>query len=162
MEINKVGILYHPMVEATRLKAEEVDRFLKSRGLETWTCSAWETEQAIASLDGTDLILTIGGDGTILRASQVAMEHEIPIAGINMGTLGFMTEFKATEVLDQLPELLNGRGWLDERVMLEASITSPEPDSNPCGQLYALNDVVLARGAIARFIQIDVSVDEKP
>ncbi len=92
MQIKKIGILYHPMVEATRLKAEEVSAFLESRGIRSWRCSAWETVKAIASLDGTDLILTTGGDGTILRAAQVALQHQTPITGINMGTLGFLTD----------------------------------------------------------------------
>jgi NAD+ kinase len=162
MKINKIGILYHPMVEATRLKAEEVADFLISQGVKVWTCSAWETDKAIARLDGTDLLLTTGGDGTILRAAQVALEHQTPIAGINMGTLGFMTEFKAAEVLDQLPDLLAGKGWIDERVMLEAHLTPAEPGGNSSGNFYALNDVVLARGSIAKLIQINASVDDKP
>jgi NAD+ kinase len=119
-------------------------------------------DKAVASLDGTDLILTTGGDGTILRAAQVALDKQIPIAGINMGTLGFLTEFKADEALDRLPDLLSGKGWLDERTMLEAHLTAAEPHSPTLGAMYALNDVVLARGAIAKLIQVDARIDERP
>jgi NAD+ kinase len=162
MEIKKVGILYHPLLEATSTKAQELKKFLISRGVEAWECSAWETDKAINSLDGTDLLLTTGGDGTILRAAQVAFTHQTPIVGINMGNLGFLTELKANEALDKLPELLNGRGWLDERTMLEAELVTADSNENPSCIFYALNDVVLARGAIAKLVQIDAGIDGKP
>ncbi len=119
------GILYHPMVATTSERARELHDFLLARGLEVWSCSAWETAQASSLLDGTYLILTSGGDGTLLRAAQVALNHQTPITGINMGNLGFLTEFKADEALQKLPELLAGEGWIDERAMLEASQTHP-------------------------------------
>ena len=64
-------------------------------------------------MDGTDLILTNGGDGTLLRAAQVALKHQTPITGINIGNLGFLTEFNADEAIYRLPELLAGQGWID-------------------------------------------------
>jgi NAD+ kinase len=162
MTIKKIGILYHPMAEATYVKAQEVSKFLISRDVKNWICSAWETEKAIASLDGTDLLLTTGGDGTILRAARVALENQIPITGINMGTLGFLTELKADEALEQLPDLISGKGWMDERAMLEAQLIPDENKSSRPVVFYALNDVVLARGAIAKLIQIQASIDDKP
>jgi len=161
MLIKKIGILYHPMLEATLVKARELTAFLNSAGIATWSCSAWETEKALDNLDGTDLLLTAGGDGTILRAAQVALQKQIPITGINMGKLGFLTEFKADEALEMLPELLAGKGWIDERSMLEAQL-QPSGEGCPPGVLYALNDVVLARGAIAKLIQVEAGVNGKP
>src|SRR3990172_3037891 len=122
MLIKKVGILYHPLLPATQAKAQELISFLHSKSVEAWTSSAWETEKAIACLDHTDLLLTTGGDGTILRAAQVALQSGTPITGVNMGTLGFLTELKAAEAVDQLPALLEGKGWMDERALLEANL----------------------------------------
>ena len=150
------------MVQATYLKAEELTGLIKSRGIGVWSCSAWETENAISSLNGTDLLLTTGGDGTILRAAQVALERQIPITGINMGNLGFLTEFKADDAVNQLSEILDGRGWIDERSMLEAQLATSDQNGNPPGVFAALNDVVLARGAIAKLIQIDASINDQP
>ncbi len=161
MLIKKIGILYHPMVPATQTKAEDLCRFLSSQGIEAWANSAWETDQAIARLDGTDLILTTGGDGTILRAAQVAFRFGIPITGVNMGTLGFLTEIKATEANKQLSELLAGKGWLDERAMLEAELYSPD-SSSPMAVFHALNDVVLARGPVVRIIQVQALINDRP
>jgi NAD+ kinase len=152
--MKKVGVLYHPMNRAARGLAEEVEAFLAAGGIAVWLCSAWEGEQAKLELKGTDLLLTIGGDGTILRAAQITVgaKTPVPITGINMGKLGFMTELSAKEVKAKLPVLLEGKGWLDERAMLEASI-----DGGP--SYYALNDVVMARGAVARVVYIEASID---
>jgi NAD+ kinase len=154
--IKKAGILYHPMVEATRIKAEEIQGFLDSRGVSAWSCSSWDVEKARAGLNGTDVVFTVGGDGTILRAAQVVVPGVTPITGINLGKLGFMTEMSADEALDRLPSLLDGEGWIDERAMLEAELSPAEGKPRV---FHALNDVVAARGGIARVIYVEVSVD---
>ncbi len=150
------------MVETTVARTRELKDFLLARGIEVWSCSAWETAQASSLLEGTDLILTSGGDGTLLRAAQVALNHRTPITGINMGNLGFLTEFKADEALERLPELLAGKGWIDERAMLEAEIFTPDSNDKPAVSFYALNDIVLARGAIVKLIQVEAAIDGKP
>ncbi len=154
--MKKIGILYHPKVEATKIKARELEIFLKSRGISVWACSAWERDKASARLDGTDLLLTVGGDGTVLRAVQVVIPGMTPITGINLGKLGFMTEFDAGEALEKLPSFLDGKGWIDERSMLQAELVASggEPQT-----FHALNDIVVARGGIARLIRVEASID---
>jgi NAD+ kinase len=156
--VNKVGILYHPMVEATQVKARELKEFLDSRGVAVWLGSAWDRDKARAQLDNTDLILTVGGDGTILRAAQVAVPGATPITGINLGKLGFLTEFNADEALEKLPALLQKEGWIDERAMLQIELDTPGQETRV---FHALNDVVLARGEIARVIRIEASIDDQ-
>lgn len=152
--MKRVGILYHPMIEAAYSLAGKLEEFLASRGVSVWLCSAWEGEKARAQVNNTDLILSIGGDGTILRAAQAVVPHLIPITGINLGKLGFMTELSADEAIAKLPALLAGEGWIDERALLEAELSGEK--SSP---FYALNDVVVARGAVARTVRIEASVD---
>ncbi len=154
--MKKVGILYHPLNEAARSLAEELSGSLPNQGVTPWLCSAWEEKSARSQLNSTELILSIGGDGTILRAAQVVIDTGIPITGINLGNLGFMTELKADEVKNKLNELLQGKGWLDKRAILEAELPT---ESEPPQTYLALNDVVLARGAVVRMITIDVAVD---
>jgi NAD+ kinase len=154
--VKKVGILYHPMVEATRIKAEELKGFLDSRGISVWTCSAWDKEKVRAQLNGTDLVVTVGGDGTILRAAQAVVPGKTPITGINLGKLGFLTEFNAGEALDRLPVLLDKKGWVDERAMLQAELATSGQEPRI---FHALNDIVVARGEIARIIQVEASID---
>ena len=147
------------MIKAAPTLAEELQDFLTARGVSVWLCSAWEGEQAKALVNDTELILTVGGDGTILRAAQVALPGQIPIpiTGINLGKLGFMTELSAEEAKDKLPALLKGKGWLDERAMLEAELSAS--GSEPPRTFYALNDVVVARGSVARVVYVEVSID---
>jgi len=159
MDIKKIGILYHPMVKAAHKLAYELEKPLANRGVSAWVCSAWEPEKAKTTLDGTDLILTTGGDGTILRAVQVALSTQIPITGVNLGKLGFMTELSASNVLDELNALLDGKGWIDERSMLETELLPSDKSTEPSLKLYALNDIVVARGAIARLINIETSIN---
>src|SRR3972149_9683685 len=103
--MKKIGILYHPKVAATRKKAVELSKFLRSQGVTTWECSAWEKEKACTLLKGTDLLLTVGGDGTILRAVQAVIPGQTPITGINLGKIGLLTEVNADEAIAKLPLL---------------------------------------------------------
>jgi len=157
--VKRVGILYHPMIEAAYTLARELEEFLGSNGVSAWLCSAWEGEEAKAQVSDTDLILSIGGDGTILRAAQVVIPRLTPITGINLGKLGFMTELSTNEARDKLSELLAGKGWIDERALLEVELSSADEGHKARRVFYALNDVVVARGSIARVVYIETSID---
>jgi NAD+ kinase len=88
--------------------------------------------------------------------------NQTPVTGINLGKLGFMTELSADEAMVKLPTLLAGGGWIDERVMLEAELSPTNQEQASTRRFYALNDVVLSRGAIARVVYVDTSVDNQP
>lgn len=158
--VKKVGILYHPLKEPAVKFAAQLETFLKGKGVAAWSCSAWESEAATASMDGTELIVTVGGDGTILRAAQVVIPARVPIVGINLGNLGFMTELSAAEAEGELEHLLAGEGWSDERALLEAEVHCAGVKQT--NSFHALNDVVLARGDTVRVIQVNATVDGKP
>ena len=95
-----------------------------------------------------------------MRAAQAVVPELTSITGINLGKLGFMTELSADEALAKLPALLAGEGWIDERAMLEAEL-SPT-DKEPPRIFYALNDVVVARGAMVRMVYIEATIDGQP
>ena len=151
--MKRVGILYHPKIEKAETFSKELEKFLKARGVSFWTCSSWEEEKAKPQIAGSELILSIGGDGTILRAVRAVIPDVVPVVGINLGNLGFMTELKADEAFENLPRLLDGDGWIEERAMLEA-----EPLSQ--GKVFhALNDVFVGRRSFARLVRIETEVD---
>ena len=160
--MKRVGILYHPMKEAAHTLAKELEEFLGSRVPSVWLCSAWEVETARAQVKDTDLILTIGGDGTILRAAQAIVPEPTPITGINLGKLGFMTELTVNETTEKLPALLAGEGWTDERSLLEAELSPGDEGGETSRVFSALNDVVVARGAVARVVYVEASIDGEP
>ena len=155
--LKKIGILYHPMNESAGKLAKELEKSLTQKGLSVWLCSSWECESARAKIDGTELILSVGGDGTILRAAQAVIPGKTPITGINLGKLGFMTELSVEETGERLNRLLAGKGWIDERRLLEAEVMLAE--GSPARTFYALNDVVIARGAVARIIYVTARID---
>lgn len=156
--MNKIGILYHPLNPSAISLGKNIQDSLRSRKLTSWLGSAWEEKEARENVKGTDLIISIGGDGTILRAAQAACDNAIPITGINSGNLGFMTELTADAVEPGLSEIIEGKGWIDERAMLEAALKKPGSITHT---YHALNDVVMARGAVARLVNIDVEIDGK-
>jgi NAD+ kinase len=157
--MKKVGILYHPLNEAACGLAKEFEDFIKAQGVSVWICSAWEGDAAKAQVSGTDLILSVGGDGTILRAAQIVLPTMTPITGVNLGRLGFMTELTTDEAENRLLDLLDGKGWIDERAMLEAELSNTGKEPR---RFNALNDVVIARGSIARVVYVDASIDDEP
>ena len=158
--MKRVGIVYHPLNKGALSLAQKLAEFLDTSNISSWLCSAWEGKQAAEQITGSDLILTIGGDGTILRAAQAVVPQSIPITGINLGKLGFMTELAADEAMEKLPALLAGEGWIDERAMLEAELTTGKGQESK--RLLALNDVVIARGEIARIIYVEATIDSQP
>jgi NAD+ kinase len=157
--MKNIGILYHPKKEAAGILAERLKQSIEARGINVWKSSAWEFEEARKQVNGSELLLTIGGDGTILRAVQTIVPESIPITGINLGNLGFMTELSVDEVDEQLDDLIDGKGWIDERALLEAEIASN--DEQKSRKFYALNDVVLARGSVARVIHIEARINDE-
>ncbi len=159
--MRKLGILYHPKIEAAYRLAEELAGSLRSSEVSIWLCSAWEEEKARAQVADTDLILSIGGDGTILRVARTVIPWSTPVLGINLGRLGFMTEFSVAEAMAKLPALLTGEAWIEERAMLEARLF-PVKEGQPSEPLQALNDVVVGRGGRARVIYIETKIDGTP
>jgi NAD+ kinase len=105
-------------------------------------------------LEDAALLVTIGGDGTLLRAARHAIEHDTPLLGINTGRLGFLTEFDADDpAIDDLPAAVERGLYLEERLALEASYE---------GRTYfALNDVVVRKGEISRVVPFGLRVDDE-
>ncbi len=148
--MKRIGILYHPLLEKARDLSEKLEEFLSSRGVSSWRCSTWDEDEAKPQVAGTELILSIGGDGTILRVARIVTPLSVPILGVNLGRLGFITEIDGNEVLSHLPGLLEGKGWIEERAMLEAQIEDKS--------FHALNDVVL-RSVAVRLVNIEAEID---
>src|SRR5687767_2348007 len=102
-----------------------------------------------------DLLITFGGDGTLLSVARHAPEH-VPIAGVNMGTLGFLTEIRVEEFPAVLEQVLDGHFSVEPRVTFSVSVSGPDRDS---GKRYrVLNDVAINKSAVARIIEMRVSV----
>lgn len=157
--LKKVGILYHPRLEIARALAEKLKEVVQQHQGQAWLSSVWEEKEAKSLMPGTDLVLSLGGDGTILRAARSVAPWPIPILGINLGRVGFLAELSAKEAVDSLPDFLRDEGWLEERAMLEAKILPAGKEKREATPYYALNDVVVGRGRLGRLVHIKVTVD---
>ena len=155
--MKKVGILYHPKIPAALTLARDLAETLGPLDVCPWLHSAWEEQAVREEVPGSELVLSIGGDGTILRAARLVVPWPIPIVGINLGKLGFMTELSPKDALIRVPAFLGSEGWIDERAMLCAELLSCGSDSST--SFEALNDVVIGRGAVSRVIHVDTVVD---
>jgi NAD+ kinase len=151
--VKKVGVFVHSRSRAAGQIAEEARRLLEERGLEVWQTSDWDDEAVADSIPGTDLLICIGGDGTVLRAARVIVPHAVPILGINMGRLGFLTEVRPGDLVDRLGDALEGRCRIEERTMLQAQVPSWGATH------HALNDVIVGRASIGRPLYVETVVD---
>ena len=104
-------------------------------------------------LNSTDVALVIGGDGTFLRAARYVLDAEVPLYGINLGHLGFLSSGKPENVEQDLANILNDNFSILERPLLRCVL---HRDESPLHTLFALNDVVLTKNAIARLLHIEV------
>lgn len=105
-------------------------------------------------LDGCEAILSVGGDGTLLRANTLALKRNLPVLGINIGRVGFLTEIEMHQLDEACEKLARDEYIIESRMMLEADIQGVT--------YHALNDVVVSRGGYSRLIGIDAWVDQNP
>ena len=159
-----VGVVYNARAPAAKSMVKELVERL-NLGDRSWVEAAADVDSAASRAEETDLIITVGGDGTILRAAKLAVPHKIPILGINLGRLGFMTELRAEEALEKTPSYLEGAGWLEERSMLQVQVTGRSIgdvkglDARNPPAYHALNDAVLGQRAVARLMRVEAWVD---
>lgn len=104
----------------------------------------------------SDLVLVLGGDGTMLSAARLLEERPVPILGINMGGLGFLTEVTLDQMFPTLEKVFAGEFTIEERLMLRARI---HRHGEHVAQAAVLNDVVVSKGTLARMIEIQISID---
>ena len=155
-----IGFVYTTRVP----DAKEFVESLVSRlalGKRKWVSSTDELSDDDPFLADTVAIVTVGGDGTILRTVRAAAPHGIPILGINLGRVGFMTEISVVDALQQVPLYLDGSPRIEERMMIQASV-SDSSDEKSRYSIHALNDVVITRGSLARILDIDATVNRIP
>lgn len=158
-----IGILHHPKKPESSELAWEIGDFLRAHDVdEIWHESAWESEAVLDHLPNVDLLITLGGDGTLLRAARLGARHAVPMLGVKMGRLGFLAEIQPEDWQRPLQQMLAGDFWTEKRLMVRARVFRPDgPDQPPrCICEYdALNDVVLSRGGLARVVRISAELD---
>lgn len=129
--------------------AEKAASFLHAHGVQTFD------PQAVEAGEQPGLIITFGGDGTLLMGAGYAMQYDIPLLGINLGTVGFLTEEDPDHLEEALGSIIRGQYQIETRSLLRVLNTRTGES------FYALNDAVITRGGYARLIRVDTSVNGK-
>ena len=162
-----IGIVARPDLSDAASLLRELAQWLTARGIEVWL-----EEKTAALADGalpagcrrapgpevgaaSDALVVLGGDGTLLRASRL-LKTAAPVLGVNFGSLGFLTEITLPELYETLTGLLDGTYRAEDRRLLSAVVRRGAQDH---ASAEVLNDVVVAKAALARIIEVDVSVD---
>ena len=154
----RLGFAYNPTKPAALALSKRAASFCEQRGLQHWEAPPAEYEKLLEELPTTDLLIVLGGDGTFLRAARAVAEVDVPLLGVNLGKIGFLSKVEATDLEPILEELLQGKYRIDERMILEGLIL--RGGKGPAERHVALNDVVVARGSLARVVRLNVEIDD--
>ncbi len=157
----RVGIVARGATDPVREAMEALARVARRRGVELELEAGVPEPQGVScrsmrQVPDVDLLLTLGGDGTLLRGARMVIAAEIPVLGVNLGHLGFLTAVAADRVEAGFEAVLDGGGILDDRFTLEGVVEGP--DGRVRAQVQALNDLVLHKGGVARVVRLQMAV----
>ena len=163
--INSLGLIINYRQQKPVLMGKKLIEKFKARGIKVFVL---EEEGAYLGIESTFItadfsenvqcVIALGGDGTFLRAARAVAPFGVPVIGINMGTLGFLTEVEVSELEDALEQLFQGKYWLEERMMLQVKINR---QGKTIRNFHGLNDVVINKGPLARLNTLKIYVDKE-
>jgi len=178
--IERIGFAYNPTNDATIELAARAAGWCRVRGIGQWQAQSGDLDRLRTELPTTDALVVLGGDGTFLRAARAVAEVDVPLLGINLGKVGFLSKAEQGDLEPVLERIVEGDFTIDERMIIEGRILRGE--GSPAGVVegedegkgegegegdgggderhFALNDVVIARGSLARVCRLDVSIDD--
>jgi NAD+ kinase len=154
-EFQHILIATHPQIADASDEVTQIVKFFKEQGVSaTQGFLNDEPLHKRVTEGNVDLLIALGGDGTMLRAGQLCGPPEVPILGINMGKFGFLTEVNKDQWHDVLPRLFEGDYWLENRMMLR--------NGEILGTWDVLNEIVVTRGHVIRPVHLRTHVDGLP
>jgi NAD+ kinase len=155
--IKRIVITLHPRLSGVTEQAQQVSGFLQNLGVTVNVCSTSDCDLPRHLAAGeVDLLIALGGDGTMLRAGHLTAPHGIPLLGINMGSFGFLMQLGRDDWQDYLPRLITGDFEIENRMMLKAEHWRKDQLLN---SFQVINEVVVCRGQVVRPIRIRAEVD---
>lgn len=159
MTIHRIGFAYNPTNEAAVELSARASGWCQVRGIGEWQAQSGDLERLKRELETTDALVVLGGDGTFLRAARAVADVDVPLLGVNLGKVGFLSKAEANELESVLGKIVAGEFSIDERMVIEGRIMrGGTPGAG--NRHIALNDIVIARGALARVCRLDVSIDD--
>ncbi len=158
MTIQQVAVLAHPLRPPSYAVAAEIRDIIRAQGVGATAFNDWTAEGVRAVVAESSIVIAIGGDGAMLRAARVCAPLGVPILGINMGYLGFLTEVNSVEeVAPAVMRVLAGEYWTETRLMLRAEVRNASGQVGISGE--ALNDIVISGNAVGRMTHLEAHID---
>ena len=157
MTVRRIGFAYNPTNEAAGELRERAAGWCRMRGIDQWAAQAQDFETLCRELTSTDALVVLGGDGTLLRAARAVIQVDVPLLGVNLGKIGFLSKVEANELEAVLAKIAEGDYTIDPRMALEGRLL-PGGKHEHAAVHHALNDIVVARGALARVVRMDVAI----
>lgn len=159
MPVTRIGFAYNPTIDAAVDLSARASGWCQLHGIDDWQLASGDTAGLLRELPTTDALVVLGGDGTFLRAARAVAEVDVPLLGVNLGKVGFLSKVEAGELDEVLSLIVAGDYRIEERMAIEARVLRGGGGQAP-DRLVALNDVVIARGALARVCRLDVAIDD--
>ena len=164
--MRKIGFIVNMIKESAPAIAKQVINWLIENDMEVYLTNETANSLSFSNhgvradelFSMSDCILVLGGDGTLLNTARIVAGKNIPLLGINLGQLGFLTELEVDKIIYGLEELKTGHFHIEERMMLESYVYR---DGKEAGNFHALNDMVITKGAFARMIEMAAYVDNE-
>jgi NAD+ kinase len=156
--VGRIGFAYNPTIEASVELSSRAAGWCQMHGVAHWQAQSGDTDSLVRELPTTDALVVLGGDGTFLRAARAVAEVDVPILGINLGKVGFLSKAEAGELDGVLAKIVERRFTIDERMALDGQILRAGRPIDSARHV-ALNDIVVARGSLARVCRLDVAID---
>lgn len=155
--LKRAVIFHHPLSEGAAAFSRQVSDELRRRDVESFVAGAWE-DAAIAHIETAGLVVCVGGDGTVLRGARVTVPHPVPILGVNMGRLGFLTELNPHEFFDHIERVVACDWRVEERLMVRGD-APVNHGGERLVEYHALNDIVLCHRSPGRPIYVELAID---
>ena len=153
----KPVIVTYPRIADSQAEAEAIMKFLKGKGFDVPYGSLYDEEiRTRVKKNEFDMMIAVGGDGTMLRAGHLCAPCGVPILGINFGRLGFLIQIERGEWREMFERLLKGEAWIEYRMMLYVQHVRA---GESLGSWHALNEAVVSRGGNLRPVHLSASVD---
>jgi NAD+ kinase len=157
MKLDRIGFAYNPTKEAALELRERAEGWCQVRGIAHWAAPAGELKALLDELPETGALIVLGGDGTFLRAARAVAEVDVPLLGVNLGKVGFLSKVETNELEAVLAQLVEGDFRLEDRMALQATIHPGGRDED--GEaFFALNEIAVARGSLARVCRLEVEI----
>ncbi len=157
MTVRRIGFAYNPTNDAATELRERAAGWCQMHDVDHWAAQAQDFEVLCRELATTDVLVVLGGDGTLLRAARAVVQVDVPLLGVNLGKIGFLSKVEAGDLEAVLARLAAGEFTIDARMALEARLLPGGLDAGSTVH-HALNDIVVARGALARVVRLDVAI----